>query len=391
MREETGVLEKAIASSGSDLPTRPENAPKRDHFGLAGPDSPIGWAALGTLVAEMENGPGSGSFGILIKLHNRLTKFSVADFENAFDEIAGLDIPEQNRKALEDMLLEMYVTKAPRQALERFSDRLRDDESEVSGWLTKAFGEWVEEDPAAALSWMDRSIEGGVFDSKTLEGRNQNRAIFEGRLIGWLLKANPGAALARALDLPLQERKQMLGSAPIGADEYAAYASLTRSSFDNPEDVLKTMSMVAGNLAKMDDFSSVDRFIENGKLSQDEIDRVVGMGAFVSVASTYNKPVTKERIEKLGAWVAGKTPANEAKLIGRALAQAASHPGNSFADMATIARTYHEGGNNDEVIAAFLTNYLKNSRNASNREGMEKLLQSISDTALRAEVREGIK
>ena len=76
----------------------------------------------------------------------------------ALDEVATLDLTDNARGMLEQMLIGPLIEKAPELVLTRFIDCLQDARSGLKWHLPNALREWAKNDPAKADAWFDQQI-----------------------------------------------------------------------------------------------------------------------------------------------------------------------------------------------------------------------------------------
>jgi hypothetical protein len=197
-REKATILEQRIAQALSSSPDptgdRSLAARVREQRGaLVKPGEPIDWKR----VADRFNASPGGLLDARFRRPQPARSWNVPRRTvEALDEIDALDLPLNADKQLEGMLLAQLANKDPRQALEKYgrSDRLRKQVTS-RGPSPTAISRWAEDDPAAANDWFDDKIADGLFDSRSLSGRNQDRIRFEAAIIGALLPADTSTAV----------------------------------------------------------------------------------------------------------------------------------------------------------------------------------------------------
>ena len=197
LEAQSAVLNQRLAarSSGSADPsivTRP-NAPTKSQDAK----KPIDWKEFAAQMQEMRGSGGMGDMRSMIRLQQRIQAMTRDEILSALDEIAALDMPADSKDMLEQMLFGPLSQKDPEFALNRYLDRLGDENGGFSWQLSNAMKEWAVKDSVAATAWFDQQIAARKFDSKSLDGKNRVRLQFEGNVIGALLTTDPSAAADR--------------------------------------------------------------------------------------------------------------------------------------------------------------------------------------------------
>jgi len=322
----------------------------------------------------------------MIRLQQRLQAMDAREIEAALDEIAALDLPDQEKKMLVQVLAGPLAQKDPERALTRFLDRIN-DENGIWGWqLPEALKSWAEKDPAAATAWFDGKIESGMFDSKSLNGRNEHRLGFESSLLSLLVHSDTGAASLRLAKLPEDQRAAVLMEhrfSELKETDQASFARLVREQIPEKQraDVLL---QPAGKIASEKGYAGVEAYMDNIKAGSDERTEIVTAAAKGRLASlNRTSKVTAQQIDEMRAWVAGQAPGTQDRATGAALAEIGGfNDKDQFAAAARLAEQYHESSGNDDVLAGFLDGWSART----NKEAARKLAGSIRDEKRRADL-----
>ncbi|MBK1882263.1 hypothetical protein JIN85_07545 [Luteolibacter pohnpeiensis] len=229
------LLKQAIAKASRPKASGPENQPNRKRNQLANLDEPIDWELLGRSLILSAQDDGIAGIATKMYLEQRLMKFSEEEFETALDELAALDLPKSRRLALEEAILEYYLVQFPQAALDRFIGRYSEFNSSSQANLSKAFNEWVNEDQAAAIRWLDQKIAGGQLEEKSAYN-SDGRVRLESLLFSQLVASDPSAAMARLKNLSRGAKITLFAEAPISSENARDYLALIHNTFESPSD-----------------------------------------------------------------------------------------------------------------------------------------------------------
>ncbi|RYD38636.1 MAG: hypothetical protein EOP87_01225 [Verrucomicrobiaceae bacterium] len=354
---------------------RPSPAPERTRAAVkkGGPkDEPLNWKELAGKVGEMQRGGGMGDMKSMIRFQQRLQQMSAEELVEALDEIAALDLPEQERMMLEQMLAGPLAQKDPELALNRFLDRL-DDRNGIWGWqLSSAVKQWAEKDPAAATAWFDGQIAAGKFDSKALSGKSQARTQFEGALLSRLVSSDPEEASRRLSKLPEEQRGEILKHhefSNLKEADHSAFAKLVREQVSEKERP-DALGQPAAKLASEKGYAEVTAYMERVQATEAERAAIVTRAAQGRLSTlNHSAPVTSTQIDEMRTWAAAQAPGSEDKATGRALADMAGFENQKqFANAAKLAGQYHGSTGNDEILTTFLDGWAARSNKEASRE-----------------------
>ena len=323
--------------------------------------------------------------------HDRIDKMSREEIIAALDEIAALDLSVKERQLLEDALIPSLVSEDPAYVLERFGGRIVSDPDGAGYQLVSAMRTWAERDPAAAMSWFDGQIAAGNFESRTLDGKSEIRAEFEGALLDSLLPADPAAAAARLAALPEDQRREVLEQlsfSDLDPAAQASYAKLVRELIPADERA-GSFAHIASQLVTEAGYDDVTAFLDGVQATPAE-----RAAAAVQTAESrlellaLNSEVTRKSIDPLRDWLSRQAPQEVNSIIGKSLAEAAQDDGEfNFAKASQLALHYQQSGGGDEVLVAFLKSYAARS----NLQEALQLADRIADPQRRAAILDHLK
>ncbi|MGJ8633475.1 MAG: hypothetical protein ACSHX7_06100 [Luteolibacter sp.] len=353
--------------------------------------APIDWKEIASMSDGMNGSGGVSDMRKAMAVQRMLLEMDRDEIIAALDEIALLDITEEQRSNLISMLLQPLETKEPELALTRFSDRLNDPQGGISWRLSRSLGFWAKKDSAAATAWLDREIANGTFISKTLDGQNRILESYQGNLIGALLASDPDLAGGRLAALPADQRKRILDHASNQLhheDNEAAFAELAREHLTEDE-AISTLSQKASNLAMHNSFDSVEGYMDRISATAPERKKIAENAAKSSIqGKSYQKKITSKEIDDMREWLGGQSPGSVETVTGQALGRSANNTGSTkFSDAAGLALRYQEESGDDEVLISFLQSV--NFR--ENKEQAHTLAEKISDPKKRESALERLK
>jgi hypothetical protein len=348
-------------------------------------DGKIDWKDISKKMAEMRGGGGMGDMRTMMRIQRLLLDMSAEDLAAQLDEIAKLDLDDMAKKQLQSMILGALAEKDPKMVIERFGDESADENSPGRWSVQMALGKWAEKEPAAAAAWLDKQIAAGKFDSKSLDGKNQERIRFEGVLVAQLLKTDPAAASARVAALPEDQREDFFNQGfffQVTPANESSYTKLVRESV--PADkVGGILANTAGNLAFQGSYERVDGFIATSKATDEEKKSIVKQVMQNKLSQHGDSKINVQELDKARAWAATQSPGVVDKATGEALANTLWR-GGDFKTASELALQYNASSGNDEVLAAFLkSSQVQNSK----ADEAKPLIDQIKDPALREEIR----
>ena len=325
LESQSSLLRKEIAARrsagnvGDAASSRPA-APARQTKDKA----PIDWKKIAAQFEESRNSGGMGDMRTMMRLSQRLMSMDKDELVAALDEIASLDLPDQSRMMLEQMLIGPLIEKDPEFALTQFIDRINAEHGGMGWQLSRAMAEWAKKDPAAATAWFDRQIAAGTFESKSLDGKNQHRMQFEGAMIGTLLSSNPEAAALRLAALPEDQRDDVLrnhAANSLKKEDQLAYAKLVRQSLPEKEQTECITGLVSRMANTGDDYSAATDCMERIEATPAERDACVEETAESRFQQlSYQRKITADDIDQLREWTMSQSPELTDRATGMALA-----------------------------------------------------------------------
>lgn len=383
---ESTVLEKHIAAARSASAADPARAKPAGSAKAAKAKEPLDWKKIAAQFAEMQQSSGMGDMRAMMKFQRRLQTMTQQEIVAALDEIAALDLPEQPRRMLEQMLIGPLVQKDPEFALTRYIARLQDTRGGMGWQLSNAMQEWAKKDPAKATAWFDTQIAAGRFDSKSLDGKSQTRGQFEGNLISILLASDPDAAARRLGAMPEDQRGEVLGqysSQPLKEENQLAFAKMVRDQVPQ-KDQAKALADQASRLVGDDGYAKVTGFMDRIAATPAERTACVEQAAESRIQSiSYQKKVTREDLDTMREWTKTQAPDSTDKITGEALAGLLQNGRKmNFGEASELAVHYRETSGNDDVLTSFLDSWSARK----NKDQARVLAEKISDDKRREEI-----
>jgi hypothetical protein len=345
----------------------------------------LDWKQLAADMREMQRTGGMGDMRAMLRLQQQIQSMSVEEILSAFDEIAALDLPDHDRIVLEQMLVGPLALKSPETALNKFVDRLQENNGSWTWQLSNALKGWAQQDLPAATAWFDKQIAAGTFDSKSLDGRSDARINFEGAFIASILGKDPATAGARLSALPVNQRAQVLQNhelANLPEKDHPAFAALVREQIPEKEQA-GTLAYSVSRIAAQKGYADVTRYIEAISATDGERTAIVAKASESRIRQlSHNQKIGTAEIDEMRAWAESQAPGSADETTGAALRDI-NNPKNSFAETAALAASY-----NTEVLATFLEN---NWRARHEKELSRSLAEQIPDETRRAKILEKLK
>lgn len=347
-------------------------------------DGEIDWKDLGAKMAEGQHGR-MADMRAMMELQTSLMDLSGDELLAELAKIDALDLSKDVREALDGMLVGMLVQKEPKAVLDRYLDRLNDQQSGMSWRLSNAFKQWQKKDPAAALAWFDAEIAKGTFNSKALDGRSEGRLRFEAAVVGNLLPSDPVAAARRVEDLPEDQRKQLFQQgafASLKEKDQQAFAELVRSTVAEDERGAAYRQTVS-SLMREGEFEKVDGFISNIGATAAEREAIVSEAAKRRIQMLGREgKIDREAVDEVRMWAMAQSPDQVDVITGKSLANVWGDK-STFEDRAKIVEQLHDEGAGDDLIISFLS---ANSHGGDSAELSRSLAERVGDEAKRAEL-----
>ncbi|MEP4078087.1 hypothetical protein [Haloferula sp.] len=343
----------------------------------------IDWKDLAEKLAGANRGQ-MRDMRAMMELQTALMEMDADDLLAELAKIEALDLNNEARRALESMLIGMLAQKDPQVVLERYMERVNDDQGGMSWQLSSAFQQWQEKEPVAALTWLDAEIAKGTFESKSLDGKNRARVRFESAVIVGLLSKDPAAAKERMMAFPEDQRLEffnqgMLVTRQPGSEK--AFAELARSVL--PEDQWgDAYRNSVGNLMRQGGFDKVDDLITEIEAGGKERESIVDHAVNQRVQKLGQEgKLDREAVDELREWASTQAPDRVDGVTGEALGKIWGNK-SKIEERVRIVEALHDEGAGDELIISFIGD---RHRGAAQQEAMRPLLDRISDEEVRQE------
>lgn len=391
IEEQTALLKKHISTEKSRAESSVSDVDSARSMKPEGAGDEIDWKEVAESFEEMRKGSGIQNMRKMMSFQRRLLKMEKEELLAALDQIQLLDLDDDGRIMLESMLMGPLVLKDPELVLNRFSDRIEDDQTGMSWQLANALGQWAGKDQAAAIAWFDKEIAAGSFDSKSLDGKSRVRLNFERALIAKVLSTDQALAEDRIAALPADQRKEALegsGYQGLKEEDHVAYAKLVRAQL--PEDErYEVLGEQASRIAMTGSLEKVDGFLDRIGAAGEERIKAAEKAAIGSViGKAHQTKITEEKINDMRDWLGTQSPGSVDRVTGETLGQIANYSGaTEFSDAAAIVLSYHERDGNDDV----LTGFLEKSYYGGEKEENRRIAEQISDPKKREEALEKLK
>jgi hypothetical protein len=338
----------------------------------------IDWKQIATAQATMHSGDGMPDMRAMVELQKTLRALSVDEILTGLDEIQTLDLSETLKLQLEATLAGIFAEKDPEAALTRFAPLLSQGDGMISWQLASALKQWSTKDPAAAIAWMDQQIAAGTFQSKSLDGNNRARLMFEASLIQSLISTDPAAAAARLTALPEEQRAGIFDQGmfiQLKPGQAKPIADLIRTQI--PENLrTHTLANIASHPVHQDGLERVSTILTEIDASREERKAIATQALTIQLQQ---RPDSSTTYQQAREWIASAAPEDAAALTGQALANL-SHNGK-FDEMAAHAIAEQQASGNDQTLAAFLL-----QAPDSSRDQILKLAENLSDPEQRAQI-----
>lgn len=388
MEKESAALKLRLAARSEGFAADDASRKGKPAGKLARGKEPIDWKQVAAQMLEMNQGSGVGDMRTMIRLQQRLQDMEKEDLVAALDEIATMDLPEQSRQMLEQMLIGQLCQKDPELALTRYLDRIGDERGGMSWQLSNAMKEWTKKDPFKATAWFDKQIAAGKFDSKSLDGKSRPRMQFEGALIVNLLSTDEAAAAARLEALPENQRGELLrhySANDLKDEDQLAYANLVRDGLAESEQGY-VLAKIASRKARADGYADVTAYLDRIKATPAERAACVNEAADAKIENlSHQRKINEEDIDAMREWAKTQSPDTTDRVTGTAIARSTElNQQLDFSEASALALKYHEASGNDEVLIGFLSS----SAAHSNKDKARELAVRISDAAQREEILE---
>jgi hypothetical protein len=367
---------------------------KRSHVSRAKPlpaSGAIDWKDFSARLQGMDDESAADELRALADIQTRISAMTREELIAALAEVAALDMDAEEKAALEEMLVASLIEKDPQYALEKYAERIKDEDDSVGWQLSSALAGWAKLDPAAAARWMDGQIAAGLFDSKSLDGQSQTRMEFEAALVGPLLGSDPASAQNRIAALPEDQRREALEQisfSELSPEGQKLYAEIIRGLV--PEDERAgSFTHVISELIPDGGYERVSSFLDDIQATPEEraVSAREAANAQLEEIAT-ERAVTRADVDAMRKWLEGEAPGTVDRVTGEALGDAAQEDGEfGFEQASALVLEYHRKSGNDDVLVAFLESFAARS----NLKKALHLAKKITDPKLRQEIIESLQ
>ncbi|MBK1828671.1 hypothetical protein [Haloferula rosea] len=374
MEEEIVVLQARIERAKRDAGAggEGERRPGRDADGRADWHQVVDW-----LAAAEAGGHGMRS---QMKLQRFILELTDEELIAGIEEMDSLDLGARLKASLESMLIGQLIERDPAVGMGYFH-RL---DREEHGWmLARGFGRWLESDAGAAMAWFDQEIDKGTFESRSLDGRQEERKRFESVLLRSLLKTNPDAASARLQTMPESLRFEVLSAYGQWNDpgKFEGLAELARANL-SAEKCDEVLAQHARHLASQSegDPRKISQYLEKIEATAEEREHIAESVALtLMMAEGGHQGVLRlEVMEEIQAWVSEEAPGSLGRVTGKILGM--QWGDTSREERVELLKKFHAEGMGDELVTTFF------EVDGSNRdpEMMRELSALLNDEDSRA-------
>ncbi len=387
LEQESAALKARLVARASAAETDDSHSSSKPPGKVAKGKEPIDWKKLAASYQEINGANGMGDMRAMIRFQQRLQAMTKEELVNALDEIAAVEIPDEARNQLEQMLIGPLAAKDPEFTLTRYLDRLDHDRGHVKWQLASAMKEWMKKEPRSAIAWFDQQIAAGKFDSKSLDGKSDSRMQFEAAVIGSLISSDLSAAAARLKLLPADQRADVLKhnfGDSIKEENQAAFAKLVREGLAE-NDQAEAIAEQASSMVNEEGFTKVSEYLVRIEATPAErAASVIEAAETQLMHRSLRGKITREDIDGMRTWATVQSPESTAKATASALSRATqmNHQNLTFSEAATMALEYDQESGSDEVLYDFL------NRGAAYRykDEAKSFAEKITDPELRAKI-----
>ena len=356
---QTKLLQSRITASDSATLLSSAKKPDQPKRPL-GTDEQINWTEfVRKFEALKKEGGGrtrSEDMGWMHLIERRLQAMPKEQLIAELERISALDVAPPSGDIIKEMVMTPLTRKAPELGLIKFMER---PSADTDNWSepNDALKQWAMKTPDEASAWLDSQIAAGKLDSKSLDGKNELRLMFEKTLIGVLLSSDPDAASRRIIQLPQNQRGDVLTGQPIAPEKQNDFAKLVRQQLSEPDQV-RVFSELAYLSVSKQGYASASECLNRIEATPAE-----RAASIEHVATSHfqqltrnGEPITRKQVDALREWADSISPESTDIITGKALGSANSGGGRqtSFAALGELAVQYSEARGNDDVLVEFL-------------------------------------
>ncbi len=375
-----GILEKSIA-------TRNQTSAKAS----------INWRRIAEITGY------DGSDGIfakqeLLRAKIRIQAMTPAELLATLAGIKELGLDVRSRMEIDGMLITALGEKDPEAALTYLATPANDSIGFSWGIINPILATWTKTDLPAAISWFDRMIAAGSFDSTALDEKNYRRIRVEAVLLAQLSISDPAGA-ARRLNAYSGEDRSIIFVALSQFDRYTAETTDEKELISRvilakaclpagaqAEIIAKTISpySVAG------DYEKIDRFLDRVDATPEERAASIAAAARERFGKLSREDhLTLEEVDRFRNWATIHSLEKIDEVTGGALAMVASNHRNGSDPREKIIELIshkQESSGNDEVLLGFIRNWPQ----WGDAEKARSLADKIRDPELRDQFLESL-
>jgi hypothetical protein len=376
-----------------------ENETLRHHISAARSNGPEADPSLARISKDaepldwkryaLEQSSAYSDMRVTMRFHRRLKAMTRQEILDTLDEIAKSDLSANARSTLEQTLVGQLAQLDPELVLTKFIDCLQDEQSGIKHQLPAAFEKWAKQEPQRAVAWLDRQIAEGKFASKSLDGANRFRILFEGGLVGVLLDSDPDSAVAalRLAALPEAGRTEVIDGHCLDTfkkENPVAFANLIRGQ-GSPRDQTRMIARQASQLVWSGSYAKVTEYLDLIEASPAERSVSVEQSAISRIQSfPEDRKITSEDIAALRDWVGSQAADTTDQVTGKFLGEAVrSESRLDFTEAAGLALQFSQAAGNDVALGAFLESWPVYN---NHKEEVRVLAENIADENLRAQI-----
>ncbi|MDB6135837.1 MAG: hypothetical protein JWM59_4080 [Verrucomicrobiales bacterium] len=330
----------------------------------------------------------------LVKVQSSILEMSTEEISTLLEETAASELSEEEKAAVESMLVQSLAQKDPKAAVMAGADLLDDSGSgDRNRWmLNSAFNQWVVRNPQEAAAWYDEQLAAGKFENKALSEVNEVRVSFESGLISSLLLKDPAAAEARLAALTPEERVATLSRGwdiPVTPEGQDAFVRTARNVVEERDQagVIANYARMIGDRGKLEDVSA---FLAKSGSAGEERQQIIQQAASGQIVKELRESGTSPTLESTAAWrtwVQENSPEGASGIIGQSMGEALNYNEFSFDKAASLLPEMVPAADRDVAVVAFLDK----ARWRAKGDAAVSLAQSIQDEALRTKAMENLK
>ena len=384
---ETSLLQSRITASDASILLSSTAKPAKPKAVATGND-PINWNEF---VSKYEEARQRGrlrseNMGWAHLIEMRLQSMSQEQLVAELERITALDVPPPYPDLIKEMIMTPLIRKAPELGLAEFMEH-RSTDSDNWSEPNAALKQWATTDPEKATAWLDAQIAAGKLDSKSLDGKNRLRIVFERTLIGVLFAADPDAASRRVGTLPENQRADVLLGQPVEPKNQNAFVRLVRQQVPASDQTQVLAALVYQPVSKAG-YGAATECLDRIEATPGERTACI---EYVVVSKFKIGEITNRDVEALRKWTDSICLESTNLLTGKALGASLTGVGvqtSDYVELAGLAVQYNQAGGNDDVLVEFLKQPaipLMIFKKQLNKQQVSALAEKIGDGKRRQE------